>query len=592
MSLDNKLGFCLPSQDIRDRIINRKIVTPKVDESRIQPSSFDPVVSDELYILTETNWLFRPQINETVRRTLLQLPGGQRPKVKIGGGFEIKRGYSYLVPLEERVVLGAGEYIKSSPKSSLGRLFLNTRLLADYNPSFDEVNSQYKSDSELMLWLLLQPLAFNLILYPGISLNQLRFHIGSCSQLTPTEIVEEFKINPFLFVEEKDKLVQVEPIITDTVLVHVDLQGKHTDGITGLRARHNPTPIDLSKEGEYKAEDFFEPLKGNKIMINRSEHYLLSSKEVIKVPDHLNMELKSHSHVGFTGPLHLAGYVDNRFFGALVYEVRSDELSNIEIQDGMPISKLDIFRTGMPDKLYGADIGSHYQDQVGSRPSKHFRPFDFAFAAKNYKKLDRLVLVQDARILMKQRRTKEGFEFITEEDAKRLNEDIEDGFFHSRYDCESDTEVLQPIPYIVIFDSNGNVFSYVRAKDIKDYGDVRLFGKHSVGPGGHIIKADGPRYVERCLEREVMKEEVEILGEITRSKLVGTLMAYDQEVDTVHFGLVFTMHTNGPVRPKEASIVSGKMIAIPELIGDPDYTKKYETWSRILIPYLQKLRNL
>ena len=135
------------------------------------------------------------------------------------------------------------------------------------------------------------------------------------------------------------------------LLVHVDLQGKHTGGITGLRARHNPTPIDLSKEEEYKAEDFFEPLKGNKIMINRSEHYLLSSKEFVKVPDHLNMELKSHSHVGFTGPLHLAGYLDNRFFGALVYEVRSDELSNIEIQDGMPISKLDIFRTGMPDKF-------------------------------------------------------------------------------------------------------------------------------------------------------------------------------------------------------------------------------------------------
>ncbi len=592
MSLDNKVGFCLPSQDIRDSIMEGRIIVPRFDESRIQPSSFEPVVGDELFILdTETNGLFRPQAGETVYRTLLQLPGRQRRKVNINNGFEIKRGFTYLVPLEERVVLNQDEFIKSSPKSSFGRLFPNTRLLADYNPSFDEINSQYKHNSELMLWLLLQPLAFNLILQPGIPLNQLRFHTGYGSQLTPTEIIEEFKKNPFLFSEANGKLVPAKPFVTDTVLVHVDLSGKHTEGITGLRARYNPTPIDLSKEGEYEAEDYFEPLNGNRITISRLEHYLLSSKELVNVPDHLNMELKSHSHVGFIGPLHFAGFLDNGFKGCLVFEVRSDELSNVEVKDGMPISKLDIFRTGRPDKVYGVSIGSHYQEQVGSRPPKYFKPFNFTFAARNYKKLDRLVLVQGAGVLTAHRKNRDSFEFITEETALKLKWDIENGFFQSRYDCEFDTEVLQPIPYIVLYGPDGTVFSYVRAENIQDYGDERLFGKHSVGVGGHIIQSDGPRYVERCLEREVT-EEVEIRGNITKPKLVGTLMAYDNEVDRVHFGLIFTMLTDGSVTPKESSFVSGKMMDINELIVDPNYTKKYETWSRILIPYIKKLHKL
>ncbi|MFH1682368.1 MAG: 2'-deoxycytidine 5'-triphosphate deaminase [Candidatus Woesearchaeota archaeon] len=594
MSLDKRIGFCLADRQIREKIEHGKIIVPTFDASRIQPSSFEPTVGEEVFILdTETKGIFRPNLNETIYRTLLQLPGRQRQKIDLTGGFELKKGFTYLIPLEERLVLQEKEFIKSSPKSSFGRIFLNTRLLTDYNPCFDEINAQYKTETELQQWLLVQPLAFNAIVYPGISLNQLRFFSGFNAKLNSAELSEEFNKNPLLYTkDEENKLIPAEPIITEDLQIHLDVSGQYTEGIVGLRARHNPAPIDLKDKSKYEAEYFFEPMvKG--VPLIKGEHYLFASHEVLKIPPHLNVELKSHSHVGITGPLHFAGFIDNGFEGDLVFEIRSDELSNMSLEDKMPISKLDVFRTCLPEKIYGKEIGSNYQKQIGPRPAKFFKPFDFVFAARNYQKLNRCVLVLDAKVLNRHRSVKEGLELISE-NPDGLLQDIQDPdkrFFQSRYDCEFDELILQPIPYVLMFGPDQTVFTYIRAKNIKDYGDKRLFGKHSIGVGGHINESDSSNCIEECIRRE-LEEEITIEGNPTDPKLVGTLMAYNTPVNRVHFGLIFSIHTKGKIRPKEAALVSGRMIPIGQLVGDPEYENKYETWSKIIIPYLEPIYSL
>ena len=159
-------------------------------------------------------------------------------------------------------------------------------------------------------------------------------------------------------------------------------------------------------------------------------------------------------------------------------------------------------------------------------------------AANNYATLDRLVLVQDAKILMKHRTAEEGFELTDEKSQQKLFEDIKNGFFKSRYDCEEDRLVLQPIPYVLFFGPNETVFSYVRSSNIQEYGDKRLFGKHSLGVGGHIKDEDGPNYIRRCLERE-LSEEVLVKEDSTEPKFVGTLFSRKKPVDEVHFGLFY-----------------------------------------------------
>ncbi len=586
-------GTCLVSQQIRDLIETNNLIIPESHKStiedRIQPSSFDPVIGDEIFILdTDFEGLFRPHKDKSVYRSLIELAGLRRPKKNISGGFELKKGFTYLARLEEKINLQENSLIKSSPKSSLGRLFLNTRLLTDFNPCFDEVNSHYKTDAELDLWLLIQPLAFNVIAHPGISFNQLRFFKGYNAQLTPSEILEEFSKNPLLMYKKDDEYIPAKPIVNEGLQIHLNLSGEYSEGIIGLRARRNPEPIDLNKRNEYEAEHFFEPLKG-KIAIKRSERYLLGSKEILRIPEHLNVQLKAHHHIGLHGPLHFAGFIDNGFKGDLVFEVISEELTDMVLEDGMPISILDIFRTDKPDKIYGEKINSNYQKQIGPRPAKYFKPFNFKMAAKTYAKLDKMVLVQDAKILLKHRNKKEGFEFCSKEKSEELFKDINNGFFQSRYDCEHDELILQPSSYVLVFGPDKNIFSYERSGNIEVYGDKRLFGKFSIGPGGHILQKDGPDFINNSIQRKVIDDELNIIGDYSEIKFIGTLMAYTNPVDRVHFGLIYVIHSQGKVEKKGESMVSSKMIPFNEFSKDPDFPEKYETWSQTLIPYLKEI---
>ncbi len=589
--LDQRIGLCLASQEILERIRNGRITTSGNVHSRIQPSSFEPTLSGEVFMLdTETDGLFQPRRDQTVYQTLLELPLNRRRSASLAGGYELKKGFTYLLPLEERISMEGLVCVRSSPKSSTGRVFLNTRMVADYNPYLDEIGTN-SCDKMLQLWLVVQPLAFNVVVRPGLSLNQLRFMTSYDAQLTPSEIDEEMKISPLLFTGADCETAAPHIINSDGLEIHLDLTGKATQGIIGLRARHNPESVDMSKSNLYKAEEFFEPLKGEgKMKMVRGEYYLLSTKEVLNVPSHLDVEVKRYSSSRFTGPLDFAGFVDNGFIGDLVLEPRSDELSSIVLEDGMPIGSLMVFRTSVPDKLYGQESGAHYQRQCGPKTAKFFKPFDFAMAAKNYDKLSRMVLVQDADVLLQY--NDEGFKFLAPHIEKDLRDDIQRGFFQSRYDCEDDQRLLQIIPYVLLFGPDENIFVYQRADKIKDYGDQRLFGKSSIGLGGHIIPADCPSYLESCIRREVETEEVEIKGEYSKPRLMGTLMQPDLDVDKVHFGLIYALHTQGDVIPKESSIKSGRMVRFDELPGAADAHHPYETWSNVLIPHLSNIYRL
>ncbi len=627
--MSKERGYCLVSQQIRNIIDSKSLVTPGfsldrhkdginkgrfIDESlekRVQPSSFDSILGDEVFILdTEETGFFRPNPNETVYRALLQIPRRQRQRRDITDGFVIQPGFTYLIPLQERFKLNKGERIKSSPKSSIGRIFLSAKMISDYNPNRDEINSFY-NNGIIQPWLLLQPIAFSSIIYPGISINQLRFFRGLNATLSPSEINDEFDRTPLLYDRDgENNLIPVNPIITEEGLqIDLDLSGRLSSGIIALRARRNPIPIDLKKYGENAklyAEDYFEPIKnnGNGIELRMGERYLLVSRQALRTPSHLSADLVSYSDRGIEGSLDRAGFIDNGFgdeinekerksFGAdLVLEVEPHETGFLgrKGEISIPISTLVYFRSSEnPDKTYGEMIGSNYQGQVGLRVSKYFKKFDFSRAARDYKKLDRLVLTHDANILTEYKRTKEAFEPIDDETANKLIREIEKkGFLHSRYDCEDDEDVLQVIPYLLLVDSKDRAFTYVRATHIEDYGDERLFGKYSIGIGGHITALDSPEYIKSCLERE-RKEEVTISGGISTPKLIGTLKAYDKPVDRVHFGLVYASNTNGCIAGNEKSITS---LGMNDLNFLKSNLEKFETWSKILIPYLPMISRM
>ena len=145
MALDLVTSRCLVSQEMEEAIKEGIIKTPSIDlESRIQPSSFEPIIGDEVWVIdTETGGLFRPSDHEPVYRTLLQLPGKRRQKFSLINGFELKEGFSYLFKLEEKFALPKNIGIRASPKSSQGRIFNSSKFMTDYNNSFNKVAAAY-----------------------------------------------------------------------------------------------------------------------------------------------------------------------------------------------------------------------------------------------------------------------------------------------------------------------------------------------------------------------------------------------------------------------------------------------------------------
>ena len=211
--------------------------------------------------------------------------------------------------------------------------------------------------------------------------------------------------------------------------------------------------------------------------------------------------------------------------------------------------------------------------------------------SRNHLKLRRLVLVQNTRALMKHRIKEEGFEFMNEESARELFEDINKGFFLPRYGCEEDTLLLQTIPYVLFFGSDRTVVSYVRSTDIESYGEKRLFGKHSLGVGGHIREEDRPNYILGSLEREV-DEEVLIRGNRGEPQFVGTLFSRERPVDEVHFGLIYGISVDGIVVSNEESLVKGEMVSIDQMKVGYHSNAETETWTKLLIPHLTKIYDL
>jgi dCTP deaminase len=365
------MDTCLASQEIQEWIKNGKLKISDLSDGCVQPSSFEPCLTNEGFIIDTESGLFRSRKNVTIRECLEGLPEGHGMPVNLNGGFEMKKGFTYLFPLNTTVALKEGEYLKSSPKSSMGRVFLNVRLLTDYHVNFDEAHGQFLDGRDAQLWILVQPLVFNIVIHPGLSLNQLRFFRGYGARLGAPALFNTCEQQPILFREG----TPAQHVITeDGLWLHLKIP---QIGLGGLRARQNPIAIDVSKKDAYDPHAYFESISAQEgsIVIREGEHYLLSTKEVLKTPDNLNMELRSHSHIGLQGPLHFAGFIDNGFEGDLVLEVRSDEVTDVVLDDGAPIGVLDVYHTNTPTKIYGSAIGSHYYKQEGIRIAKFFKEF-------------------------------------------------------------------------------------------------------------------------------------------------------------------------------------------------------------------------
>ncbi|HRK95642.1 MAG TPA: 2'-deoxycytidine 5'-triphosphate deaminase, partial [Rhodospirillales bacterium] len=168
------------------------------------------------------------------------------------------------------------------------------------------------------------------------------------------------------------------------IAVTVDLAGEGKPGHpVGWRARRHTDLIDLALVDHYRPEDFWEPVGADaaaSLILNPGDFYILASKEAVAVPPDHAAEMRPYDTRVGEFRVHYAGFFDPGFGYAgsggagsrAVLEIRSFEVP-FALRDGQLVGRLVYERlAGIPDKLYGAAIGSSYQRQ-GLMLAKQFR---------------------------------------------------------------------------------------------------------------------------------------------------------------------------------------------------------------------------
>lgn len=166
---------------------------------------------------------------------------------------------------------------------------------------------------------------------------------------------------------------------------------------------------------------------------------------------------------------------------------------------------------------------------------------------------------------------------LTEDREAMLDIIINEHEFIDRPAAEEDPSYKQIIPYVVLT-RKGLVFATRR---LNKGGESRLYGKVSIGIGGHINpvdETDRRSVLMKGLERE-LDEEVYIQR---RGELVpqGFINDDGNGVGAVHLGLCFSMEVEGEVSVKETEKLSGGWMSLQELRWEFD---NMETWSQIAL---------
>jgi dCTP deaminase len=155
------------------------------------------------------------------------------------------------------------------------------------------------------------------------------------------------------------------------------------DSTVGYRAKKNSLPIDLTKVGALRWQDFWEPVQPEakqRIVLEPEVFYLLLSAEAVSIPPSYAAEMLAYDPTAGELRTHYAGFFDPGFgfsrSGALggsraALEVRARDVSFM-VEHGQPVCKLAFERMAEdPDVLYGEDLKSNYQGQQ-TMLSKHF----------------------------------------------------------------------------------------------------------------------------------------------------------------------------------------------------------------------------
>ena len=380
MGLQDLVHGVLPSQEIKEAIQEGWIDIKYSEEveKKIQPASMDATIEDRCVRVPHG---FRPAVGQTIEKALKRLSKHDKKEYDISNDFLIQQGFSWYFPIKGTYRLPKGFWLKSSPKSTQGRLGNFVRMIADGIPNYDEIKDPFEGK----IGVIVQPRVFSAVVRPDISFNQLRWFYGIETKLPHNDLVREYLKHDLLYLN--NGAVPLREINPDTGLpLSLDLEGEFTDGLIGFKARRTHEAVPLYAVREIPFEDFFEevrkPKEGRLILGPLDKLYLLASRERVRVPPHLAAELEAYETKHGELRFHEAGFFDPGFGhgengdiqgSSAVLEIHSKETEPYPLVHGQGVSSLYFeWLRQIPDKVYGPKIGSTYQNQIGAMVAKPF----------------------------------------------------------------------------------------------------------------------------------------------------------------------------------------------------------------------------
>jgi len=360
----------LPSQAIRELIAKGRIIGNRaITEEQIQPASLDLRLGD---------------IAHRVQASFLPGPGGKveakvkelrMARVDLTSAAVFEKGCVYIVPLLEELDLPRDISGKANPKSTTGRLDVFIRLITDDGVEFERVPPGYKG----RLYAEIVSRTFTVAVRAGMRLNQLRFVRGNpvSSDNRIRRLDEEQQL---IYMDEENP---VKASVDRGLRITVNLEGSSPDEVIAYKARKHAPAIELERINYYAPEEFWEARRhgaNQRLILEPGDFYILASKERVRVPPEFAAEMVPFDPSVGEFRIHYAGFFDPGFgYGSsdikgtrAVLEVRAHEVPFL-IEHEQFVGRLTYMPLlSKPEKIYGLQIGSSYQQQALTL-SKQFR---------------------------------------------------------------------------------------------------------------------------------------------------------------------------------------------------------------------------
>ena len=164
----------------------------------------------------------------------------------------LEAGCVYLVPLIEQLNLRATIAAFANPKSSIGRIDVFTRLIADRQDSFDAVEEGYSGP----LFAEICPRTFSIKVRYGSRLNQIRFLRRVGQQLDADERPGRVRDRALREIHSDVGLVEGEAAIREGLNLRISLTPATPSGLVGYRARRYAGVIDVDEIGVYDVDQY------------------------------------------------------------------------------------------------------------------------------------------------------------------------------------------------------------------------------------------------------------------------------------------------------------------------------------------------